>query len=52
MEQIPRSGPRVSEDSVLWPAQIPRNGWKIVAPHAKNISNPDQFPSGLWPGGL
>nr|XP_051206085.1 exocyst complex component EXO70H1-like [Lolium perenne] len=26
--------------------------WKSVAPHAKNRSNPDQFLSGLCPGGL
>ncbi|KAM0853730.1 hypothetical protein ACQ4PT_050888 [Festuca glaucescens] len=39
MEQISRSGPRVSEDSALWPAQILPDGWKIVAPRAKNRSN-------------
>jgi hypothetical protein len=31
MEQIPRSGPRVSEDSAFWSTQIPRDGRKIVA---------------------
>jgi hypothetical protein len=29
-----------------------RYSWKIVAPHVKNRSNPDQFSSGLCPGGL
>jgi hypothetical protein len=47
MEQTPRSSPRVNEISQNLGSRVGGNGWKIVAPHAKNTSNPDQFSSGL-----
>jgi hypothetical protein len=50
MEQTPRSGPRVSEIGQKLGVRVRENGWKIVASHAKNTSNPDQFSSGLCPG--